>query len=543
MRKESKVNQNACKYSYIPEGNCKRLPSSSGSGYCTFHTPQDLDSRVTDDAFFRGLYRLIKKGDTDWRGFVYPESIKFERLNIPISINTSYGKFGEVTLKQCEFEHLVNLSNSEFSGDVTCSGSKFKESLNFQGSTFSKACHLTSLHVEIGLQANTCHFKGDFLLSGALKGNCNLNQGVFEKQARFTQYKNITISTLTSSMAMSSSVMGVVTLSNGNESVLQLFWLNLMKGYRTYKALAIKKIKQASVKIKKLYVDTKSKSSNKYKSFRSMFPHKREGVEKHALFLGEAHLQNITFNEPSRVLFKGVDLTKASFGGTDLREVTFIGNVWFNPILKRNGLKEEIRYRNTKNYYDKREQLPALENTYRNIRFAMEASKDFASANDFFIGEMEAKRKQLPFYKRHLFSVDAVYNMVSKYGTSPMRCILCFIVFAMIHSTLISSQINISTVDSWAALKQGSIAFVGEVSLDEFVVFLGASHDVLLGYINFDSLVYSLQTMTLQRDKLDLIPQSADKALVSFINLVYAIIGPVLAGLFALTVRARIKRN
>ncbi|WP_159820260.1 pentapeptide repeat-containing protein [Colwellia sp. 20A7] len=543
MRKESKVNKKLCKHKHILGGGCKRLSISTGGEFCIFHTPQDNASRVSDDAFFRGLYRLIKKGDTDWRGFVYPSVIKFEKLIIPISLNTSYGEFGEVTLKQCEFEHLVNISNSEFSGDVTCSGSKFKESLNFQSSTFSKACHLTSLHVEIGLQANTCHFKGDFLLSGALKGNCNLSHGVFEKQARFTQYKNISISVLTSSMGMSSSIIEVVTLSDGNESVLQLFWLNLMKRYRTYKALAIKKMIQASVKIKKLYVDTKSKSSNKYKSFRSMFPHKREGVEKHALFLGEAHLQNITFNEPSRVLFKGVDLTKALFGGTDLRDVTFIGNVWFNRILKRNGLKEEIRYRNTKNYYDKREQLPALENTYRNIRFAMEASKDFASANDFFIGEMEAKRRQLPFYKRHLFSVDAVYNMVSKYGTSPMRCILCFIVLAMIHSTLISSQINISTVDSWAALKQVSIAFVGEVSLDEFVAFLGASHDVLLGYLNIDSLVYSLQTMTLQRDKLDIIPQSADKTVVSFINIVYSIIGPVLAGMFALTVRTRIKRN
>jgi|TARA_R110002153_G_scaffold234091_8_gene387529 hypothetical protein len=39
--------------------------------------------------------------------------------------------------------------------------------------------------------------------------------------------------------------------------------------------------------------------------------------------------------------------------------------------------------------------LPGIENTYRNIRYSLEENKDFGLANDFFVGEMEAKRRQL----------------------------------------------------------------------------------------------------------------------------------------------------
>ncbi|MFT5716589.1 MAG: hypothetical protein ACI9T7_000766, partial [Oleiphilaceae bacterium] len=59
-----------------------------------------------------------------------------------------------------------------------------------------------------------------------------------------------------------------------------------------------------------------------------------------------------------------------------------------------------------------------------------------------------------------------------------------------------------------------------------------------------DSFTYSIQTMTLQREKVELLsPESLKKSSVWFVNAIFTLIGPLLVGLLALTVRARIKRN
>ena len=51
--------------------------------------------------------------------------------------------------------------------------------------------------------------------------------------------------------------------------------------------------------------------------------------------------------------------------------------------------------------------LPGIENTYRNIRYSLEENKDFGLANDFFVGEMEAKRRQLKWWRlRILLNVN-----------------------------------------------------------------------------------------------------------------------------------------
>ena len=186
-------------------------------------------------------------------------------------------------------------------------------------------------------------------------------------------------------------------------------------------------------------------------SYRERMPHKRTGVTSYYLFEGQASLDEMTFAEPKEVVFKGVNLQDATFRGTDLRGVTFIGNNWYQPELKRHGLIEDLRLRGINNYYDKKDPLPDLENSYRNIRFSLEANKDFSLANDFFIGEMDAKRNQLPWLKRQLFSVLALYRLISNYGTSPIRCsALWFLIVVVCHSLTISYLGNAELYLPWS---------------------------------------------------------------------------------------------
>lgn len=278
-------------------------------------------------------------------------------------------------------------------------------------------------------------------------------------------------------------------------------------------------------------------------NYRERIPHKRTGVTSYYLFEGQVSLDEMTFSEPKEVVFKGVNLQSATFRGTDLRGVTFIGNNWYQPELKRNGLIEDLRLRGINNYYDKKDPLPDLENIYRNIRFSLEANKDFSLANDFFIGEMDAKRNQLPILKRQLFSVLALYRLISNYGTSPIRCSALFLALVVCHTLTISYLGNaefISFIKSF-----GNIGYFSTIWLpgwfsqvrEQLIVFV--EDDCLM-----DLITYSIKTMTLQKDKGTLLVSCLEiNSGVAFANTVFAILGPVLLGLIALTVRARIKRN
>jgi len=531
-----------CSFEHANKEKCQRVRHETN--FCEFHTPHDTSAnRVGDEDFLLKLKELIDAGDGDWRGFVFPKVLTLELKEISIPINATGSVFGAINIKQCKFLKSIDVSKSKFLNDFECSNSTFSEGLNFNESIFNGKCKFTTFVVNSNIQAHTCKFQGDFFLSGTIKGSCNLNQSVFEQQVKFIQTKMISVTanqTLSFSM---NGVNGVVTLSNSDDPFFRKMWAWLIKIKNKIKHYIIKQFTRVKGVVAATWKKFTEWTSNKYRITRQRFPHKREGVKRYVLFEGDAHLQNMIFDKPNLVLFQGVDLSKALFGGTDLREVTFIGNMWYQPKLGRNGLIEELRYKGLTNYYDRREALPALENTYRNIRYALENTKDFANANDFFIGEMESKRKQLPTYKRYLFSVDAIYNVVSKYGTDPLRCALWFVLLAVFHSALMSTQINVTINDSWDSLYHSLQLLQDGMGVDEMVKLIDDAGVVFSGYINSDSLLYSLQTMTLQRDKLDLIPKGSNNIIIPLINFLFAILGPVTAALFALTVRTRIKRH
>ena len=66
-----------CNHTYPIEGRCKR--KKHNSHYCEFHTPHSNNDRISDKSFLRRLHRLIKKNDTDWRGFNFPNAIELEK--------------------------------------------------------------------------------------------------------------------------------------------------------------------------------------------------------------------------------------------------------------------------------------------------------------------------------------------------------------------------------------------------------------------------------------------------------------------------------
>lgn len=547
MRNRNKLRQrffkemanNRCVHKFETGKRCEKLVDGSDK-FCIFHKI-GLRSAENQHRFWWRLKRLALKGDGDWRGFNFP-NINFERVYCPISVTATKAQFECVILKQPNFKKGIDISESQVKGRFSISSGKF-EHLFFKGIKFKEDFSILSTTVLKGVIGYNCTFMKAFKVSGSFMETANFSNCHFADKAEFLQSKNISISAA-SSIQYSTSIVGMAlsskaTVSGGKEKYKQ-------KIIKTVKSVLekLKGFKNALISYgKKWWKSFMLSTKNKFNNYKHKFPHKRQGVTKYLLFDKKVSLNNITFDDSSKVLFKGVNLQNATFNGTDLRGVTFIGNNWYQPKLKRNGLKDEIRYLDEmNNYYDKKEWLPNLENTYRNIRFSLEENKDFGQANDFFVGEMEARRRQLPFFKRHFLSVIAAYKLISNYGTSPLRVGLLFLVFVLIHMVLVSEAtgLEVSISVTIPVIQSYDWHNWGESLRQAWSMFR-----LELSSIGFrDSLTYSLQTMTLQKEKVLLFkPEDIVGTRVPLVNSVFNVIGPVVIALFALTVRTRIKRN
>lgn len=146
---------------------------------------------------------------------------------------------------------------------------------------------------------------------------------------------------------------------------------------------------------------------------------------------------NSIFEKPDQTLFKDVDLTKASFKSVSLVGVRFYNTLFYQKELGRNGLFNEVKE------YNRRKVTPsiALDYTtlnrygyiiqeYRQLRMAMETSKDYDKSHDFYVGEMEARQRT----RRN--AILDLYRTSSLYGTNYYRAFGILALLFLLHFLL-----------------------------------------------------------------------------------------------------------
>jgi len=222
-------------------------------------------------------------------------------------------------------------------------------------------------------------------------------------------------------------------------------------------------------------------------------------------FEGEGQFQSVIFLKPDQVLFSEIDLARVHFRGTNFRGVRFLSVKWWQPAFNRNGLYDEVFIKNTVDGPLRHLSLPALEETCRNARVALEENRDFNTASDFYIAEMEAVRGQQSFLRRHFFSVTALYRCVSRYGTSVGTVLWVLCLIYLLHVT--------------------ASVYVGQVSsVSEFL----------------DLALRSLKVLLLVRI------ESSNMAIVAeqaWLDISLRLLGPIQIAMLAIAFRARIKRH
>jgi len=147
----------------------------------------------------------------------------------------------------------------------------------------------------------------------------------------------------------------------------------------------------------------------------------------HAEFLDESNFSHIKVLKDGALTFNMVDLGRAHFLNTNLETVDFRDVRWFRAPngrwASRRALWSEFAPLKKP---ESRRNYEALSLNYRELVLNSESKRDFESAEDFHIGEMEIKRRLAESecttaigkrLSKH-FNAYALYWKVSHYGTS-----------------------------------------------------------------------------------------------------------------------------
>lgn len=227
------------------------------------------------------------------------------------------------------------------------------------------------------------------------------------------------------------------------------------------------------------------------------------------------------FRDPTHTTFQDVDLRRASFKGVSLVGVRFYSTNFYQPQLKRNGLYNEIQgMQKNKNaaggqLFKKPDEKHVkhyryLIHEYRQLRMAMEISKDYTKAHDFYIGEMEARQN------REWSFILALYRFCSYYGVNYVRAfiVLSALIFAhLLLTVIISSDLEVQNLFCGSQISDAWRDF-GDIAL------------------------HSLKIGTLQRAEL-LEPTSFFQ---QFFDILFRLLIPAQTAMFILALRNKTKR-
>lgn len=520
------MTNHACEFHLHNGKRCNRQAGENKR--CIFHTDLDDNDRITHKKFDKEIIKLIAKRDGAWEGFIFPSDTYLNEVTIEFPIYLNGAQFRNVSIQNVIFNGNVELKGCIFSGNVSLKKCDF---VNIQAlaASFHGELFLSPIKVTSTLDLSKREFLGRFELRGFLDGNVNFNSAYFMSRVLFSHMRNVSIS-LSGAISASTAMSGYVEISNPNDSKIKKLVRRAKKTLWQTKQLTISLFNKSKDYVLRKFKSASTKTKNKLIKIRRRFPYEEQGTIESALFNGRVSFSSVVFDKPKLVTFHHVDLRRSGFESTDLKGVSFIGCNWYQKKIGRNGIDSEHRLISS-DFHARRLFLPRIESTCRSIRQALEENKDFALANDFFIGEMEAKRQQLGFFKKHFFSLLAWYKAISNYGTSPLTCIRFFVFFCVFHSSVIFHEQIASTLEN-----NGNIAVTTSYAEPEE---LYADAEYLTKTFG-ESVVYSLQTMTLQREKISDYPKSPYGLKV--FNFFAALIGPALTLFLGLSIRTRIKR-
>ncbi len=342
------------------------------NGLCIFHLPKYSQNKITRDREKVNTQKLEK----DFEEHIYNllkyneqnskvishDFIEFEFPNLKLTRKTI-----EEILCEKELKKPLLLVNALFKGDADFSGTIFK-SAYFDGARFNKAYF-----------SNTT-FKQKSSFRETVFDNVDFGLSTFNSFVRFwhltTNYANFRQSTFEGNVEF-----------NGAK-----FFKNVDFRWCSFKGLVI------------------------------FF-----GIKDYSCFLGKCNFKSVNLDKEAKIIFDKINLDNTILIDTDLSKIDFKDVKWYKPqkVFTRREIAlwdEFIELEKSENIRD----YVKISESYHQLVRNYEKKRDFYTADQFHIGEMEVQRKmkgagtKSKIYRniKEWLNTYNIYRVLSNYGTS-----------------------------------------------------------------------------------------------------------------------------
>ena len=507
-----------CSYR-APDGQICPHPPEENKDTCIYHLPR-ASQHLNAAEFSERIQELIKEENAYLKGFIYPVGFRLNpkgllvdkkernHINAVNEIDISFSDFVDAQFSSTTFNEKFTARNLKIEGDFELLECHFKNDAIFDQTEFIGEITFNSIFDGLA-RFHSCNFHSRSEFRGSFYGKAHFNRSVFHDGVTFRGKR--TISAKSGSGVIATLQQNVIEAKKPFpenikhlQQILTFFYKRAVRFCLIIKSKLNQQLVNRYQRISSClrgYLEI-CKNFVRFECFQS--PAYSDDVQIESLFHDEVNLQEVDYRRPERVNFFNVDLTKARVIGTDFTGIQFYDVKWYQPDLKRNGLYEEIEQKNSNDPDTERFKRPQLEKAYRNIRVSLESQKEFDTASDFLIGELNHKLLQKPCYKRHT-SILGLYKLLSLFGTSHSRIIFIWFFILILPHFFITASIN-------------DIA--------------------LLSQETFEVILRTLKIATLQKT------QEAENINIyqGYADLILRFLSPASLALLALTIRARIKR-
>jgi Pentapeptide repeats (9 copies) len=297
--------------------------------------------------------------------FSAPASFNLAEFSAPASFNSA--KFsGEANFYSAKFSREANFSSAKFSAPASFNSAKFSREANFVSTMFSALANFNS--AEFSREAN--------FISTMFSALANFNSAEFSEEARFYSAK-----------------------FSGEAS------FNSAKFSREANFSSAKFSAPANFNLAEFSAPA-SFNSAKFSEEARFYSAKFSGEANFnsAKFSGEANFKSefkdmayfsyVLFEDGKKILFEAEDLSRVSFMNTDITRVRFSDRArWGTLKDKFKVIEEEMLEEDVRKKSPQRVSLGTVMAVYRNLRENYEYRLRYDEAGEFFIKEMELKRK------------------------------------------------------------------------------------------------------------------------------------------------------
>lgn len=162
-------------------------------------------------------------------------------------------------------------------------------------------------------------------------------------------------------------------------------------------------------------------------------------------FKKECDFRLLFLSGDAKVVFEKTNLSKTRFLDTNLEGINFRDVEWCKEGKRKSALWDE--FRPIEEGEEKERNYEKIAENYRQLVLNYESKRDFDTAEDFHVGEMEMRRKKRgpgvkwPWLRwlREQLNTYNFYRILSNYGTSYVQALIVLGIFIMFFSAIFFS--------------------------------------------------------------------------------------------------------